>query len=504
MAIKTHKVTLSLDNPRVIQSGINVQSFDKQSIQISIELTKNDEVFQVPSDATVRVSLLKLARQEQKIIVDVPNTNRESIDWIVPDYLDGYQGTVRVGVYLVSGAENVDLGYFTILSNVSDIDKMADEFVDNVFQGWEQIEADLNELNLTIAQANLDLADDLTQIDNTIANINTLASEFTTDVATKQADVTSKYNAFDTSVTTANQTIDDILGLADDVQQVSTQVAEKVQNFKIKNEVVNGGFSDGLLDWNVVGISAGVSEGQLRINITTPNICSVRKPNLLKLGSKYYYKYDSRVQSGSTIDGADIGGIIIPITVSGSMVNRSGVITAVSTNATFGVRNNNAVTDRYYDNILIIDLTSIFGAGNEPTKEDMDRLVAMVPNQRWDGELDLTQQQYVNWLLSFIREKTNKTQEAWIVPTLLNGWIGAAGSSNIKYRKNNFGIVEIEGVLSGGTLNTIAFVLPVGYRPVNKYYIAIPNGYIEVNVAGNIIPKSGTLHNLSTISFEGV
>lgn len=47
MAIKTHKVTLSLDNPRVIQSGINVQSFDKQSIQIGIELTKNDEVFQL-------------------------------------------------------------------------------------------------------------------------------------------------------------------------------------------------------------------------------------------------------------------------------------------------------------------------------------------------------------------------------------------------------------------------------------------------------------------------
>ena len=44
MAIKTHKVTLSLDNPRVIQSGINVQSFDKQSIQISIELTDRKSV----------------------------------------------------------------------------------------------------------------------------------------------------------------------------------------------------------------------------------------------------------------------------------------------------------------------------------------------------------------------------------------------------------------------------------------------------------------------------
>lgn len=234
MAIKTHKVTLSLDNPRVIQSGINVQSFDKQSIQISIELTKNDEVFQVPSDATIRVSLLKLARQEQKIIVDVPNTNRDSIDWIVPDYLDGYQGVVRVGVYLVSGAENVDLGYFTILSNVSDIDKMADEFTDNVFQGWEQIEADLNELNLTIAQAESDLNGILTTADSAITNINakntqvnTLASDFTTDVATKQSDVTNKYNAFNTSVTQANQTIDDILALQPQFQSVLDETTGK-------------------------------------------------------------------------------------------------------------------------------------------------------------------------------------------------------------------------------------------------------------------------------------
>ena len=215
MAIKTHKVTLSLDNPRVIQSGINVQSFDKQSIQISIELTKNDEVFQVPSDATIRISLLKLANQSQRIIVDVPNTNRESIDWIVPDYLDGYQGVVRVGVYL-SGVESVDLGYFTILSNVSDIDKMAEGFFEDVFNGWQGIEDELQSLNIAIDNANVALAEDLTQLDAIM-----------TDVATKQSDVTSKYNAFDTSVTQAGQTIDDILALQPQFQAVLDETTGK-------------------------------------------------------------------------------------------------------------------------------------------------------------------------------------------------------------------------------------------------------------------------------------
>ena len=90
MATKTFKVALSLDNPRIIQSGITVQSFDKQSVKISIALTKDSRTYQIPTGATIRISLLKLSNQAQKIIVDVPNNNRESIDWIVPDYLDGY------------------------------------------------------------------------------------------------------------------------------------------------------------------------------------------------------------------------------------------------------------------------------------------------------------------------------------------------------------------------------------------------------------------------------
>ena len=70
MATKTFKVALSLDNPRIIQSGITVQSFDKQSVKISIALTKDSQTYQIPIGATIRISLLKLSNQAQKIIVD--------------------------------------------------------------------------------------------------------------------------------------------------------------------------------------------------------------------------------------------------------------------------------------------------------------------------------------------------------------------------------------------------------------------------------------------------
>lgn len=285
MATKTFKVALSLDNPRIIQSGITVQSFDKQSVKISIALTKDSQTYQIPIGATIRISLLKLSNQAQKIIVDVPNDNRESIDWIVPDYLDGYHGVVRCGVYLLHGTESVDLGYFTILSNVSDIDKMAEEFTDNVFGGWEAIEEELRELNNTIAQTKLDLAADMTQVDNTITNINakntqvnTLASDFTTDVATKQADVTSKYNAFDASVTQANQKITDILALQGDVSDIKQKISSQSKIYGVK---FTGSNAAGVRTHDAIGMVANVGVDDQLVQNDFDNVSFYKRPRCL-------------------------------------------------------------------------------------------------------------------------------------------------------------------------------------------------------------------------------
>ena len=285
MATKTFKVALSLDNPRIIQSGITVQSFDKQSVKISIALTKDSQTYQIPIGATIRISLLKLSNQAQKIIVDVPNTNRESIDWIVPDYLDGYHGVVRCGVYLLHGTESVDLGYFTILSNVSDIDKMAEEFTDNVFGGWEAIEEELRELNITIAQTKLDLAEDTTQVNNAIANINakntqvdTLASNFTDNVATKQSDVTSKYNAFDTSVTQANQEITDILALQGDVSDIKQKISNQSKVYGVK---FTGSNAAGIRTHDAVGMVANVGVDDQLVQNDFDNVSFYKRPRCL-------------------------------------------------------------------------------------------------------------------------------------------------------------------------------------------------------------------------------
>lgn len=44
----------------------------------------------------------------------------------------------------------------------------------------------------------------------------------------------------------------------------------------------------------------------------------------------------------------------------------------------------------YFDNVFAVDLTATFGAGNEPTKKEMDALMAYFPNSWFDGTRNIS------------------------------------------------------------------------------------------------------------------
>ena len=76
-------------------------------------------------------------------------------------------------------------------------------------------------------------------------------------------------------------------------------------------------------------------------------------------------------------------------------------------------------------------------------KDSVTGKVVLTPKSNL--QTDLTS---VNQLITVLQNnKADKTQEAWITPTLLNGWVmGFGGSFNgVKYRKNEFGNLELKG-----------------------------------------------------------
>lgn len=102
------------------------------------------------------------------------------------------------------------------------------------------------------------------------------------------------------------------------------------------------------------------------------------------------------------------------------------------------------------------------------------------------------------------------TPEAWITPTLLNGWANYAGATSnpISYYKDSSGIVRLQGVANSGTAATTIFVLPSSYRPKsNKYFLCsctgINVGRIDIGVTGmvHVFAFTGWI-SLDNISFR--
>jgi hypothetical protein len=91
----------------------------------------------------------------------------------------------------------------------------------------------------------------------------------------------------------------------------------------------------------------------------------------------------------------------------------------------------------------------------------------------------------------------------WIQPVLINSWVNYEATWNARnaaYAKDErTGIVYMRGLIRTGTINTIAFYLPPGYRPpinhLDLRFAVVSNsafGQLTVNAStGSVTPETG-------------
>lgn len=156
----------------------------------------------------------------------------------------------------------------------------------------------------------------------------------------------------------------------------------------------------------------------------------------------------------------------------------------------------NTTSNYYMDGIIAIDLTQTFGANSEPTQTEMDELMSYFPNSWFDGTTDLANYKWLMiYLLKKIRSKASIVQEAWITPTLQNGWVAYDVNAIPQYRKNQFGLVEFRGRVKSGSLFTPILTMPTNYRPsreimfITKAASSFGLGYIQS--LGAFVPSVG-------------
>jgi hypothetical protein len=96
------------------------------------------------------------------------------------------------------------------------------------------------------------------------------------------------------------------------------------------------------------------------------------------------------------------------------------------------------------------------------------------------------------------------SDSGWVsVTSFDNSFVG----NNVAYRKLN-GVVFLRGNVSAGTGETVAFTLPVGYRPAVEHVVLVqkygtPDAtYVTINTSGGVIPHDASAW-LSAVVFLG-
>jgi len=190
-------------------------------------------------------------------------------------------------------------------------------------------------------------------------------------------------------------------------------LGERVEQVEvpITNLTTNGDFRDGANGWIPSGGTLEIQEGGLGFTITNPAWnTQIRLSSRVNLSiGKHYWRVVANTPTG--IVDLRLGDVPnVQNGEPGDFDAYSNVVNVDSDTSSYNPIYLNTVqqpvnTQIIVKNVLTINLTATFGAGNEPTQEEMDELIELIG---WfDGEITLTQKQQLIWTLDLIRKNRN-------------------------------------------------------------------------------------------------
>jgi hypothetical protein len=289
-------------------------------------------------------------------------------------------------------------------------------------------------------------------------------------------------------------------------------------DFPAKNLVINGDFSNGTTGWTASGSSISNVSGALQVVESTIGaagygyqaVAGYRNNDKIYLRASYNLSTTLAATGyiGLRTKGSSVGNTVLLTAVSVGAGVMSGIKVITDSTTENGVYltvydPTTAVTCTF-DNVVALNLTTIFGAGNEPSAAEMDRMLAKFPNNWFDGTVNPLLST-PNLLVYANKNKANIVQEELITPTLINSWT-AYDTNTVGYYKDSFGIVHFSvSIKGGGVGGTIAFTLPSGYLPAKTLRFAVVSNNLFAVIAvfanGNVYAVT---NNNAQIHLDGV
>lgn len=192
----------------------------------------------------------------------------------------------------------------------------------------------------------------------------------------------------------------------------SAELAGKADKVVLKNLVENGDFSNNEISSNFtirtdIQESATIIDGKLVLKPKTfawNNHIRIGFPQ--NIGDKIYCSFTIDSPIATHVDWR-VGGVARAIPYDSGESTISFVNTVSSVNDHMYLYTSAFTEDMLIklDNVKAINLTETFGAGNEPTKEEMDELMKVTGYI--DGEYALNNKEMLIWTLALIRRNKN-------------------------------------------------------------------------------------------------
>jgi hypothetical protein len=177
------------------------------------------------------------------------------------------------------------------------------------------------------------------------------------------------------------------------IYAVDNNNSQATKGTYLKNLVTNGDFSDGTNGWIYSGvptITVDSSLGRTALKFVANNKNPYYRVDIPSDQSHIWYTklecYVSSYTSGG-ISALDVRSNVSSAYANPLKLNQWQTLSLVTTGKTGGVESiligsaNSFVTATFYiSNVSTMDLTAAFGAGNEPTKAQMDTMMSSFPN----------------------------------------------------------------------------------------------------------------------------
>lgn len=207
----------------------------------------------------------------------------------------------------------------------------------------------------------------------------------------------------------------------------SAELDNKADKVVVENLVVNGDFSEGITGWSPIRVSLSATNNILSatndsVMWATWGHC-LSSVGEIEVGHKIYTHVNMRVTNDegiliSTVLNTSSGLDVAPrLDVRNPIINKwyniSGVSTAIKgdTNCKLSIRHFYSSIESAQskvmevNDVIVVNLTDIFGVGNEPTKEEMDELIKVTGYINEDYALN--NKEMLIWTLALIRRNKN-------------------------------------------------------------------------------------------------